>query len=66
MAVQKKKSSKSRTRRKHAANYVLKEPSVTESKESGAYVLRHRVDLKSGFYRGKKIFEHDELNRFNS
>ncbi len=65
MAVQKKKSSKSRTRRKHAANYVLQAPSLVQSKESGAYVLRHRVDLKSGFYRGKQIFEPEELEKLN-
>ena len=30
---------------------------VVEDKKSGEYKLSHHVDLKSGFYNGKKILD---------
>ncbi|TVR03788.1 MAG: 50S ribosomal protein L32 [Spirochaetaceae bacterium] len=62
MAVPKKRASKARTRRRRQINGKLDLPSLAVSPESGASVLRHRVDMKSGFYRGKKIFDPEELS----
>lgn len=62
MAVPKHKASKSRTRRRRKINSQLELPSLVQSPESGAWVLRHRVDMKSGFYRGKKVFDPEELD----
>ena len=56
MAVPKRKTSfsKKRMRRSH---HKLKEVNVVEDKKSGEYRLSHHVDLKSGFYNGKKILD---------
>jgi len=62
MATPKKKHSKARTRRRRQINGKLKLPSLITSPESGEMVMRHRVDMKSGFYRGKKVFEPEELD----
>lgn len=62
MAVPKKKHSKSRTRRRRKINGKLGVPTLITSPESGELVRRHRVDLSSGFYRGKRVMSEDELN----
>ncbi len=62
MAVPKKKHSKSRTRRRRKINGKLGLPTLVTSPESGELVRRHRVDLSSGFYRGKRVISEDELN----
>lgn len=62
MAVPKKKHSKARTRRRRSINGKIKLPTLVTSTESGELVRRHRVDMKSGFYRGKKVFEPEELD----
>ncbi len=61
MAVPKKKHSKARTRRRRSINSKLSLPTLITSPESGEMVRRHHVDMKSGFYRGKKIFNPEEL-----
>lgn len=62
MAVPKKRHSKSRTRRRKAANATVKVPTLVRNPESGEWVPRHQVDMKSGFYRGKQIFDPEELD----
>ena len=56
MAVPKRKTStsKKKMRRSH-----LKLPSINivEDKKSGEYKLSHHIDLKSGYYNGKKILD---------
>ena len=56
MAVPKRKTSlsKKRMRRSH---HKLPSVNVVEDKKSGEYKLSHHVDLKSGFYNGKKILD---------
>ncbi|SIQ97201.1 large subunit ribosomal protein L32 [Alkalispirochaeta americana] len=61
MAVPKKKHSKARTRRRRKINGKIGAPTLMTSPESGELVLRHRVDLTSGFYRGKRVVDTDEL-----
>ena len=56
MAVPKRKTStsKKRMRRSHLK---LSAANVIEDKKSGEYKLSHHIDLKSGFYNGKKILD---------
>ena len=56
MAVPKRKTStsKKRMRRSH---HKLFATNVIEDKKSGEYKLSHHIDLKSGFYNGKKILD---------
>ena len=56
MAVPKRKTSvsKKRMRRYH---HRVSAPNVIEDKKSGEYKLSHHVDLKSGYYNGKKILD---------
>ena len=56
MAVPKRKTSvsKKRMRRSH---HRLKAANVVEDKKSGEYKLSHHIDLKSGYYNGKKILD---------
>ena len=56
MAVPKRKTSisKKRMRRSH---HKLAAVNIVEDKKSGEYKLSHHVDLKSGFYNGKKILD---------
>lgn len=61
MAVPKKKHSKARTRRRRRINSKLSLPNLVVSPESGEVVRRHRVDMKSGYYRGRKVFDPEEL-----
>ena len=56
MAVPKRKTSKSR-RNKRRSNIKVTFPNVVEDKKSGEYKLSHHIDLKSGFYNGKKILD---------
>ncbi len=60
MAVPKKRASKARTRRRKKINRELKMPELVRSAESGAVVRRHRVDLQSGFYRGKQVLDPEQ------
>ena len=56
MAVPKRKTSvsKKRMRRSH---HKLPSANIVEDKKSGEYKLSHHIDLKSGFYNGKKILD---------
>lgn len=45
---------KTGSRRSH---HKLKEPRLSRDTETDSVHLRHRVDLATGMYRGKKIFE---------
>jgi|TARA_B100001059_G_C17444606_1_gene384354 large subunit ribosomal protein L32 len=56
MAVPKRKTSvsKKRMRRSH---HKLAAVNITEDKKSGEYKLSHHIDLKSGYYNGKKILD---------
>ena len=56
MAVPKRKTSvsKKRMRRSH---HRLIPSNIVEDKKSGEYKLSHHVDLKSGYYNGKKILD---------
>ena len=56
MAVPKRKTSvsKKRMRRSH---HRLSHINIVEDKKSGEYKLSHHVDLKTGYYNGKKILD---------
>ena len=56
MAVPKRKTSvsKKRMRRSH---HKLTSANIVEDKKSGEYKLSHHIDLKTGFYNGKKILD---------
>ena len=56
MAVPKRKTStsKKKMRRSH---HRLSKINIIEDKKSGEYKLSHHIDLKSGFYNGKKILD---------
>ena len=56
MAVPKRKTSisKKKMRRSHQK---LSAVNIVEDKKSGEYKLSHHIDLKSGFYKGKKILD---------
>ena len=56
MAVPKRKTSKSR-RNKRRSSHRIKIPNILEDKKSGDYKLSHHVDMKTGFYKGKQVFE---------
>ncbi len=56
MAVPKRKTSisKKKMRRSH---HRLSSVNIVEDKKSGEYKLSHHIDLKSGYYKGKKILD---------
>ena len=56
MAVPKRKTSvsKKKMRRSH---HRLHSSNAVEDKRSGEFRLSHHIDLKSGFYNGKKILD---------
>lgn len=56
MAVPKRKTSISRKRMRRS-HHKLSTVNVVEDKKSGEYKLSHHVDLKSGYYKGKKILD---------
>ena len=56
MAVPKRKTSKSR-RNKRRSHIKLITKNIIEDKKSGEYRLSHHVDLKTGFYKGRQVFE---------
>ena len=59
MAVPKRKTSKSR-RQQRRSHHKLKQINVVEDKKSGEFRLSHHVDLKTGFYKGRLVFEPKE------
>ena len=56
MAVPKRKTSKSR-RNKRRSHHRISKVNIIEDKKSGEYRLSHHVDLKTGYYNGKKILD---------
>ena len=56
MAVPKRKTSvsKKKMRRSH---HKISSSNEFEDKKSGEYKLSHHIDLKTGFYKGKKILD---------
>ena len=56
MAVPKRKTSVSRKRMRRSHNR-LSSINILEDKKSGEYKLSHHIDLKSGYYNGKKILD---------
>ena len=56
MAVPKRKTSvsKKKMRRSH---HKLSSMNIIEDKKTGEHRLSHHIDLKSGFYNGKKILD---------
>ena len=56
MAVPKRKTTKSK-RNKRRSHHKVTSVNIVEDKKSGEYKLSHHVDLKSGFYNGKKILD---------
>ena len=56
MAVPKRKTSKSR-RNKRSSHHKIVGANIVEDKKSGEYRLPHHIDLKTGFYNGKKILD---------
>ena len=56
MAVPKRKTSKSK-RNQRRSHHRVSNVNIIEDKKSGEYKLSHHVDLKSGFYNGKKILD---------
>ena len=56
MAVPKRKTTKSRAgkRRSHIQH---SSKNIIEDKKSGEYKRSHHIDLKSGYYNGKKILD---------
>ena len=56
MAVPKRKTTRSRSgKRRSHIRFSVK--NVIEDKKSGEYRLPHHVDLKTGFYKGRQVFE---------
>ena len=56
MAVPKRKTSKSK-RDKRRSHHRIDSANIIEDKKSGEYRLSHHVDLKTGLYNGRKVFE---------
>ena len=56
MAVPKRKTSKSR-RNKRRSHHKTKSVNIIEDKKSGEFRLSHHVDLKTGYYNGRQVFE---------
>ena len=56
MAVPKRKTSKSK-RDKRRSHHRIKSVNIIEDKKSGEVRLSHHVDLKTGFYKGRQVFD---------
>ena len=56
MAVPKRKTSKSK-RDQRRSHHRIKSINIIEDKKSGEYRLSHHVDLKTGFYKGRQVFD---------
>ena len=56
MAVPKRKTTVSR-RNKRRSHHKINNINIIEDKKTGEYKLSHHVDLKSGYYNGKKILD---------
>ena len=56
MAVPKRKSTRSRAG-KRRSHIQFSAKNIIEDKKSGEYRLSHHLDLKTGFYKGRQVFE---------
>tara|TARA_B100001057_G_scaffold489608_1_gene576203 strand:+ start:576 stop:749 length:174 start_codon:yes stop_codon:yes gene_type:complete len=56
MAVPKRKTTVSK-RNKRRSHHRISNMNVIEDKKTGEYRISHHVDLKTGFYNGKKILD---------
>ena len=56
MAVPKRKTTVSR-RNKRRSHHKISNVNVIEDKKTGEYRISHHIDLKTGFYNGKKILD---------
>ena len=56
MAVPKRKKSKSK-RDMRRSHHRIKSVNIIEDKKSGEFRLSHHVDLKTGVYKGRQVFE---------
>ncbi len=56
MAVPKRKKSKSK-RDMRRSHHRIKSVNIIEDKKSGEFRLSHHVDLKTGLYKGRQVFE---------
>ena len=56
MAVPKRKTTVSR-RNKRRSHHKVSNINVIEDKKTGEYRISHHIDLKTGFYNGKKILD---------
>ncbi len=56
MAVPKRKTSVSRKKLRRS-HHRISSANIIEDKKSGEYKLSHHIDLKTGFYNGKKILD---------
>ena len=56
MAVPKRKTSKSR-RDMRRSHHRIKSVNIIEDKKSGEHRLSHHVDLKTGLYNGRRVFD---------
>ena len=61
MAVPKRKTTVSR-RNKRRSHHKISNVNVIEDKKTGEYRVSHHIDLKTGFYNGKKILDIQSLN----
>ena len=57
MAVPKRKQTPSRTGMRRSQNMKFSSKNIVEDKKTGEYRLSHHIDLKTGFYNGKKILD---------
>ena len=56
MGVSKRKTSPSRKKMRRS-HHKLSSINIIEDKKSGEYKLSHHIDMKSGYYNGKKILD---------
>ena len=56
MAVPKRKTTKSK-RNQRRSHHRVSQLNLIEDKKNGEYRLSHHIDLKSGYYNGKKILD---------
>jgi large subunit ribosomal protein L32 len=56
MAVPKRKTTVSK-RNKRRSHHKISNMNVVEDKKTGEYRISHHIDLKTGFYNGKKILD---------
>ena len=56
MAVPKRKTSVSRKKMRRS-HHKISHTNIVEDKKSGEHKLSHHIDLKSGYYNGKKVLD---------